>query len=595
MELRSQEVRKLAPENDPLKIGMGWKVEDLAKPQILVESTFGDSHPGSAHLDQFVREAVQAVNTHGGKAARYFATDMCDGIAQGHDGINYSLPHREAMVNLVEAQANASVYDGGVFIASCDKSVPAMLMSIGRLKEMSAIVVTGGVMEAHTLPKKYVVNDPACAINDLLTLEQIGKFDAWEKTGVISNDQLDYYKHNACPSCGACSFMGTASTMQIMAEALGLMLPGTALMPATAPELKQAAYDSGVQLMKLVAEGIKAKDIVTMKSFENAIMVHAAISGSTNATMHLPAIAHEFGFEIDADTFDRMHRGAHYLLNIRPSGDWPAQYFYYAGGVPRVMEEIKSMLHLDVMTVTGKTLGENLEDLKKNGFYEHCDAILQEKTRGLGIKVTREDIIHSFDNAKGTDGSIAILKGNLAPEGCVIKHTACPKNMFHATLRAKPYDSEEECIAAVLHKEVKPGDAIFIRYEGPRGSGMPEMFYTGEAICADPALASSVALITDGRFSGASRGPVIGHVSPEAAVGGPIALVEENDLIRIDVPNRQLAIVGVNGEEKTPEEMEQILAERRAKWQPKAPKYTKGLLKLYSQHAVSPMKGAYME
>ena len=595
MELRSQEVRKLAPENDPLKIGMGWKVEDLAKPQILVESTFGDSHPGSAHLDQFVREAVQAVNTHGGKAARYFATDMCDGIAQGHDGINYSLPHREAMVNLVEAQANASVYDGGVFIASCDKSVPAMLMSIGRLKDMSAIVVTGGVMEAHTLPKKYVVNDPACAINDLLTLEQIGKFDAWEKTGVISNDQLDYYKHNACPSCGACSFMGTASTMQIMAEALGLMLPGTALMPATAPELKQAAYDSGVQLMKLVAEGIKAKDIVTMKSFENAIMVHAAISGSTNATMHLPAIAHEFGFEIDADTFDRMHRGAHYLLNIRPSGDWPAQYFYYAGGVPRVMEEIKSMLHLDVMTVTGKTLGENLEELKKNGFYQHCDAILAEKTAGFARPVSREDIIHSFDNAKGTDGSIAILKGNLAPEGCVIKHTACPKNMFHATLRAKPYDSEEECIAAVLHKEVKPGDAIFIRYEGPRGSGMPEMFYTGEAICADPALASSVALITDGRFSGASRGPVIGHVSPEAAVGGPIALVEENDLIRIDVPNRQLAIVGVNGEEKTPEEMEQILAERRAKWQPKAPKYTKGLLKLYSQHAVSPMKGAYME
>ena len=245
--------------------------------------------------------------------------------------------------------------------------------------------------------------------------------------------------------------------------------------------------------------------------------------------------------------------------------------------------------------ITGKTLGENLEDLKKNGFYEHCDEILQEKTKGLGIKVTREDIIHSFDNAKGTDGSIAILKGNLAPEGSVIKHTACPKNMFHATLRARPFDSEEECISAVLNKQVQPGDAIFIRYEGPRGSGMPEMFYTGEAICADPKLASSVALITDGRFSGASRGPVIGHVSPEAAVGGPIALVEEGDLIRIDVPNRQLAIVGVNGEEKTPEEMEAILAQRRANWKPKAPKYTKGLLKLYSQHAVSPMKGAYME
>lgn len=595
MKLRSQEVRALAPENDPLKIGMGWSADDLSKPQILIESTFGDSHPGSAHLDQFVRESARAVNEHGGKAARYFATDMCDGIAQGHDGINYSLPHREAMVDLVEAQANASVYDGGVFIASCDKSVPAMLMSIGRLKDMSAIVVTGGVMEAHTLPKEYIVNDPACKINELLTLEQIGKFDAWEKTGVIPEKQLDYYKHHACPSCGACSFMGTASTMQIMAEALGLMLPGTALMPATAPELKQAAYDAGAQLMKLVESGLQAKDIVTQKSFENAIMVHAAISGSTNATMHLPAIAHEFGFELDADAFDRMHRGAHYLLNIRPSGDWPAQYFYYAGGVPRVMEEIKSMLHLDVLTVTGKTLGENLEDLKRGGFYEHCDELLQKKAHELGLSIARTDIIHSFDHPKGTDGSIAILKGNLAPEGSVIKHTACPKNMFQATLLARPFDSEEECIHAVLNGQVKPGDAIFIRYEGPRGSGMPEMFYTGEAICADPNLASSVALITDGRFSGASRGPVIGHVSPEAAAGGPIALVEEGDLIRIDVPARKLAIVGVNGQPKTPEEMEQILQERRARWQPKPPKYTRGLLKLYSQHAVSPMKGAYME
>ena len=595
MQLRSQQVRTLAPENDPLKIGMGWTVPDLSKPQILVESTYGDSHPGSAHLNRFVEQAVQAVNEHGGKAARYYATDMCDGIAQGHDGINYSLAHRDAIVNLVEAQANASVYDGGVFIASCDKSMPAMLMSIGRLKDMSAIVVSGGVMEAHTLPEKYVVQDPACKINELLTLEQIGKFDAWEKTGVIPNDQLDYYKQHACPSCGACSFMGTASTMQIMAEALGLMLPGTALMPATAPELKQAAYDAGAQLMELVEQGITAGDIVTKKSFENAIMVHAAISGSTNATMHLPAIAHEFGIEIDADTFDRMHRGAHYLLNIRPSGDWPAQYFYYAGGVPRVMEEIKSMLHLDVMTVTGKTLGENLEELKKTGFYDHCYKILKQKTANLSIPVSRTDIIHTFADAKGTDGSIAILKGNLAPEGSVIKHTACPKNMFRATLRAKPYDSEEECIAAVLHGEVQPGDAIFIRYEGPRGSGMPEMFYTGEAICADPKLASSVALITDGRFSGASRGPVIGHVSPEAAVGGPIALVEEGDLIQIDIPNRTLAIVGVHGQAKTPGEMEEILARRRAEWQPKEPKYKKGLLKLYSQHAVSPMKGAYME
>ena len=594
MQLRSQKVRSLAPENDPLKIGMGWTPADLEKPQIFVESSFGDSHPGSAHLDRLVNRAVEAVNRHGGKAARYFTTDMCDGIAQGHDGINYSLPHRDAMVNLIEAQANASVYDGGIFLASCDKSLPAMLMSIGRLKDMSAIVVTGGVMEAHVLPEGLVPQDPACAVNKLLTLEQIGKLDAWEKTGSLRRQQLDYYKQHACPSCGACSFMGTASTMQIMAEALGLMLPGTALMPATAPELAQAASDAAVQLMELVRQGIRARDIVTEKSFENAILVHAAISGSTNATMHIPAIAHEFGIELDAQTFDRMHRGAHYLLNIRPSGDWPAQYFYYAGGVPRVMEEIKSMLHLDVMTVTGKTLGENLEELKRSGFYDHCDQLLRSHAQALGMDICREDIIRSFDNAKGTDGSIAILTGNLAPEGCVIKHTACPKSMFQVTLTARPFDSEESCIQAVLSGQVHPGDAVFIRYEGPRGSGMPEMFYTGEAICADPKLAASVALITDGRFSGASRGPVIGHVSPEAAAGGPIALVEDGDLVRIDIPGRRLDLVGIQGQEKSPQEMAQILAQRKARWTPKPPKYTTGLLKLYAQHAVSPMKGAYM-
>ena len=585
MELRSQEVRTLAPENDPLKMGMGWKVEDLAKPQIMVESTFGDSHPGSAHLDQFVKEAVQAVNDNGGKAARYFATDMCDGIAQGHDGINYSLPHRDAIVNLVEAQANASVYDGGVFIASCDKSVPAMLMSIGRLKDMSAIVVTGGVMEAHTLPKEYVVNDPACAINELLTLEQIGKFSAQYERGEIPAEQLTYYKQHACPSCGACSFMGTASTMQIMAEALGLMLPGTALMPATAPELKQAAYDAGKQLMELVKKGITAKDIVTKKSFENAIMVHAAISGSTNALMHIPAIAHEFGFEIDADTFDRMHRGAHYLLNIRPAGDWPAQYFYYAGGVPRIMEEIKSMLHLDAKTVTGKTLGENLEELKKNGFYEHCDALLAEKSKKIGREIKRTDIIRSFDEPIGTNGSIAILRGNLAPEGCVIKHTACPKAMFKATLTARPFDCEEDAIDAILHGRIHPGDAVFIRYEGPRGSGMPEMFYTGEAICSDPTLASSVALITDGRFSGASRGAAIGHVSPEAASGGPIGLIEEGDIINIDIPNAKITL----------EVSDEVLAERKAKYVAPEPNIKTGWLSRYARMVTSANLGAVLK
>ena len=572
MELNSQKVRQLAPENDPLKIGMGWTVADLDKPQILVESTFGDSHPGSAHLDQFVAEAVSGISEAGGKAARYFVTDICDGIAQGHDGINYSLVSRDMIANMIEIHGNSTGFDGGVFIASCDKSVPACLMGLCRLN-LPSIMITGGVMDAGP---------------DLLTLEQIGAYSAMCQRGEISEEQLLFYKHHACPSCGACSFMGTASTMQIMAEALGLMLPGSALMPATSPELKKMAYEAGKQVMELAMKGLKVSDIVTKKSFENAIMVHAAISGSTNSLLHIPAIAHELGIEIDSDTFDRMHRGAHYLLDIRPAGRWPAQFFYYAGGVPAVMEEIKSMLHLDALTVTGKTLGENLEELKANGFYDHCEQYLAK------WNLRRTDVIRRFDHAIGTDGTVAILKGNLAPEGSVVKHSAVPKEMFKAVLKARPFDCEEDAIAAVLSHQIKPGDAVIIRYEGPKGSGMPEMFYTTEAISSDAELGKSIALITDGRFSGASKGPAIGHVSPEAAEGGPIALIEEGDLIHIDIHARLLEVVGIKGVEMSPDEVNKVLAERKAAWQPKEPKYKKGVLKLFSEKAVSPMKGGYI-
>ena len=572
MELNSQKVRQLAPENDPLKIGMGWTVADLDKPQIMVESTFGDSHPGSAHLDQFVGEAVKGIAEAGGKAARYFVTDICDGIAQGHDGINYSLVSRDMIANMIEIHGNSTGFDGGVFIASCDKSVPACLMGLCRLN-IPSIMITGGVMDAGP---------------DLLTLEQIGAYSAMCQRGEISEEQLLFYKHHACPSCGACSFMGTASTMQIMAEALGLMLPGSALMPATSIELKQKAYEAGKQVMKLAKKGLKVSDIVTKKSFENAIMVHAAISGSTNSLLHIPAIAHELGIEIDSDTFDRMHRGAHYLLDIRPAGRWPAQFFYYAGGVPAVMEEIKPMLHLDVLTVTGKTMGENLEELKANGFYDHCEQYLAK------WNLKRTDVIRRFDHAIGIDGTVAILKGNLAPDGSVVKHSAVPKEMFKAILRARPFDCEEDAIAAVLSHQIKPGDAVIIRYEGPKGSGMPEMFYTTEAISSDAELGKSIALITDGRFSGASKGPAIGHVSPEAAEGGPIALIEEGDLIHIDIPARILEVVGIKGIEMSPEEVNKVLAERKVTWQPKEPKYKSGVLKLFSEKAVSPMKGGYI-
>ena len=569
----SQDIRALAPEMDPLRMGMGWTVEDLSKPQIMVESTFGDSHPGSAHLLELAEQAVQGVAEAGGRAARYFATDICDGMAQGHDGINYSLASRDTIANLIEIHAGATPFDGGVFVASCDKAVPAHLMGIGRIN-MPSVLVTGGVMNAGP---------------GLLTLEQIGIYSAQCARGEITQEQLEWYKQHACPSCGACSFMGTASTMQVMGEALGLMLPGSALMPATCDELRAVARQAGRQVMELARRGLKPRDIVTLDSFENAIMVHAAISGSTNALLHIPAIAHEFGLQVDGEMFDRLHRGAHYLLDIRPAGKWPAQYFYYAGGVPRIMEQLRPVLHLDTMTVTGRTLGENLDELRDSGFYERCDAYC----RSVGIRW--QDVIHPFDQPIGTNGAIAVLKGNLAPEGAVIKHTACPKEMFQATLNARPFDSEEEAIHAVLTHDIRPGDAVFIRYEGPKGSGMPERFYTSEAISSDKELGRAIALITDGRFSGASTGPSIGHVSPEAADGGPIALVEEGDLIHIDIPARKLEIVGVKGQPKSPREMEKILASRRAAWKPKAPRYSSGVLKIFSQHAVSPMQGGYMK
>ena len=580
MELKSQEMRKLAPELDPLRIGTGWAPEDLEKPQIIIESTFGDSHPGSGHLDTLVEEVRKGVEQAGGHGARYFCTDICDGESQGTDGINYSLASREIIANMIEIHANATPFDGGVYLSSCDKGLPGNLMGLARVN-VPSVVVPGGTMNAGP---------------DMLTLEQLGMYSAKYQRGEIDKEKLDWAKCNACPSCGACSFIGTASTMQIMAEALGLALPGSALMPATSPDLSAYARQAGAQAVRLAQmPHMKPSDIITMDSFENAILVHAAISGSTNCLLHIPAIAHEFGIEITGDTFDKLHRNARYLLDVRPAGRWPAECFYYAGGVPAIMEEIKEHLHLDAMTVTGKTLGENLKELKTNGFYERCDKWLQEFNKRYHIQLTKEDIIRPYDKALGSDGSIAILRGNLAPEGAVIKHTACPKEMFHAILKARPFDSEEECLEAVLKHQVQKGDAVFIRYEGPKGSGMPEMFYTSEAISSDKELGKSIALITDGRFSGASTGPVIGHCSPEASDGGPIALVEEGDLIEIDIAERKLNIIGILGEKKSPEEIDRILKERKSNWKPREPKYRKGVLRLFSQHAASPMKGAYLE
>lgn len=571
--MKSQELRKLAPEIDSLRLGSGWSIDDLSKPQIIVESSYGHSHPGSAHLNKLVEEAGKGIHDAGGRAANYYVTDICDGEAQGHDGMNYSLVSRDIMAAMMEIHVKATPFDAGVFITSCDKSVPAHLMAIARLN-MPAVLVPGGIMKAGP---------------NLLTLEQIGKYNAQYERKEISEEQLLAYKKDACPSCGACSFMGTASTMQVMAEALGIALPGSALIPTHIHYLKDISRYAGQRAVELGNEELFPSDILTIEAFKNAIIIHAAIAGSSNSLLHLPTIAHELGLELPPELFDEIHRQIPFLLNIRPSGFWPGEYFWYAGGVPAIMEELKDVLNLDVRTVTGKCLGENLETLRQNGFYEGCRKYLP----ALGVKIS--DIIKPFDNPIRKQGAIAILKGNLAPEGAVVKHAAISPNLMQATLIARVFNKEEEALQAVLQKDIHPGDAVFIRYEGPKGSGMPEMFYTTEAIASDPELAESIALITDGRFSGATRGPAIGHVSPEAYEGGPIALVENGDLVHIDIPARILEITGTNGVQQTPEEINQILQERRRLWNKPAPLQTQGILDIFTNNSVSPMKGAYME
>lgn len=570
--LKSQALRGIAAEIDSLKIGAGWRIEDLDKPQVMIQSSAGESHPGSVHLDEYVDFVRKGVGEKGGRAAKYTVTDMCDGIAQGHDGMNYSLLSREMIVSMIEVQIQSTPFDGAVFLSSCDKSVPAHLMSMAR-NNIPSIFVPGGVMMAG---------------KDNLTLEQIGTYQAKFLREEIDEETFTYYKQNACTGCGACQFMGTAATMQIMAEALGMALPGSAVMPAALGGIQQVAEEAGQQVLELIHKDIRPQKIMTMKAFQNAIMVHAAIAGSTNSLLHLPAIAHELGLELLPEMFDEINRIIPYICNVRPSGFYPVEYYWYAGGTPAVMEAIKDHLHLDVLTVTGKTLGENLSDLKKNGYYENCFKYLDAK----GIKSSR--VIKSLNEPIQKEGAIAILKGNVASEGAVVKHSAIDEDMLQVVGRARPFNSEEDAFNAIINNRVEPGDIVFIRYEGPRGSGMPEMFYTTEAIASNPQLANSVALITDGRFSGATRGPAIGHVSPEAAEGGNIALIEEDDLIEIDIPNRAINIIGEKGTRKSKSEIDEILKTRKSSYVKPKLKEKHGILKIYSHLAASSMKGGYL-
>ena len=520
---RSQSLRRKGPEIDPLLLGSGWSPDDLPKAQILLETATAD-HPGSRHLDKLVESAKDQIFASGGKPSIFTTSDICDGIATGHDGMNYSLVSRDIIAAMVEIHGRAMPFDALITFSSCDKAIPAHLMALAVLN-LPSIHFCGGSM----MPGPGFISAEKCYETSGLV-----------KAGKMSKENELFYKKNSCPTNGACQYMGTASTMQVISEALGLSLPGTALMPAWSNLIEFQAKKAGKQIIELLNKNITARDILTKEAFFNAIKVHAAVAGSTNAIIHLPAIAKQAGITITLDDFDRIHQMIPVLTNCKTAGPWPTQIFWYAGGVPQVMLNIKEELNLDTLTVTGKTLGENLEELKEQNFFEEVNSYL------VNYNLKAEDIILTADKPVSKAGGLAVLKGNLAPEGSVVKHSAVASEMQQHIGPAKPFDSEEDAIEAIESGKIVPGDVIIIRYEGPRGSGMPEMLKTTEALYNNKELHSSTALITDGRFSGATRGPAIGHVSPEAISQGPIAYIHEDDLIEIDISARKLNLIGVD-------------------------------------------------
>jgi dihydroxy-acid dehydratase len=569
MSCRSQCLRTVNYQGDGLRAGTHWDEGDLAKPQILIDTAQGDSHPGSVHLGRLAEEAKLSVAEGGGKAALYAVTDMCDGIAMAHDGMNYSLVSREIMAFMYEIHALASPFDGCLFMASCDKSIPAQLMAMLRL-DLPSLHLPGGAM----------LSGPDFMSSEIL----YGAGDRFVK-GELSRQELSYYTMNCCPSAGACQFMGTASTMQTMSESLGLALPGSALVPAYSMHLSRYARQAGRQITANVAQELRPRQFVTRKNFLNAMTVHAALGGSTNALLHLPAIAHEVGVEIGQEEFDAVNRRTPVLVSFKTGGQWPTELFWYAGGVPAVMRELGDMLHLDAMTVTGKTVGENLACLEASGWFAAVQSYL------VNYRLNADEIIKTRQSPVKPQGNIRILKGNLAPDGAVIKLSGVDEAIHNFQGQAKVFDSEEAAVAALLEGEIGQGTAVFIRGEGPKGSGMPEMLRTTEAFWNMPELSKSVALFTDGRFSGATRGPAVGHIAPEAAVGGPIAYLEDGDLIKMDVAARRLDVVGVKGQPLPPEEVAKVFAARKAKCPASPVRADSPVLRLYKKLALGTDRG----
>ncbi|WP_366070024.1 dihydroxy-acid dehydratase [Methanothrix sp.] len=544
------DITKSGPERAPhraLLKAMGITEDEIERPFIGVANSANEFIPGHIHLDR-IAEAVKAgIRMAGGIPFEFQTIGVCDGIAMGHGGMKYSLPSREVIEDSIEIMAQSHQLDGLVLIPTCDKIVPGHLMAAGRL-DLPSIVVTGGPML------------PGYACDRELDL--INVFEEWQKGG----ETISILEDLACPGAGSCAGLFTANSMACMTEALGLSLPGCATAHAVDAKKMRLAKLSGMKIVELVRKGLTARKIVTRESFENAVRVDMAIGGSTNTVLHLPAIAAEFGLELELELFDRLSRDTPHLVNLRPGGPYHMLDLDRAGGIPAVMQRLSSKLDLSVLTVTGKTLGALLAEFKP----------VNPKTNA--------EVIATLDKPVHPEGGIAILKGSLAPEGSVVKQTAVSKKMLVHKGPAVVYDSEEESMKGILSGEVRAGDVVIIRYEGPKGGpGMRETLAPTSAI-AGAGLSESVALITDGRFSGGTRGPCIGHVSPEAAVGGPIALVEDGDMVSIDIPNRRLDLL-VD---------ESVLERRRASWRPPEPKVMGGVLERYRKSVTSASKGGIL-
>jgi dihydroxy-acid dehydratase len=568
--LRSQRLRMVNHQGDALRLGMNWTEEDLGKPQVLVDSADGMGHPGTFHFRSLVEEVSNGVFEAGGKPGVFTVSDICDGVIQATDGMSYSLISRDIMAAMVEIHALGHPHDGMVLISGNDKSVPAHLVAIARCG-LPAIHLPGGTQ----------LNAP-----DYVTSNKLWAMGAAVERGEIPREDLEHAQRGACPTCGACQFMGSASTGQMLAEALGLALPGSALTPVPLTKLLRYARATGKQIMRLIEDDITPDRILTREAFENAIIVHAAAGGSTNALLHLPAAARELEVEVTIDDFDRIHRQVPVLANLKSTGRYPVEYFWYAGGVPAVMLELRDMLHHDCLTVTGKTLGENLVEIENSRFFAERSGYLN------NVKIAKEEVIRPRQDPFATDGGVAVLRGNLAPEGAMIKAFSVPPEMHVHVGPARIFDFEPPAIEALTRREITPGDVVVIRYEGPRANGMPEMYFASTIISSDHTLNTTTALVTDGRYSGAMEGPCVGHVTPEALDGGPIALIEDDDLIEINIPERRLAVVGVKGERLPEEQVEAELAERRRHWTPPPPRHSKGILSLYARVARGSSDGA---